>query len=162
MEDRPEILQSDGGTRLAFRRLPGKGPEVVFLAGFRSDMEGTKAQFLARHCGERGQAFTRFDYRGHGLSSGVFEDGSIGDWLEDTLLVLDRVVQGRFVLVGSSMGGWLALLAARARPQRLAGLVGIAAAPDFTTRLIEPSLGPEARAELDRRGLLLMPSPYGD
>jgi pimeloyl-ACP methyl ester carboxylesterase len=151
-----------GGTRLAFGRRAGAGPEILFLCGFRSDMGGTKATFLDAHAAERGLACTRFDYRGHGLSDGRFEAGCIGDWLADTLAVIDGATEHPLILVGSSMGGWIGLLAALARPARVRGLVGIAAAPDFTARLIEPALNPEQRSALERRGFFLEPSEYGE
>jgi pimeloyl-ACP methyl ester carboxylesterase len=158
-----QVARLDLGERsLAYRRSEGKGPTVVFLCGFRSDMSGTKATSLEAHCHERGRAFVRFDYRGHGLSSGRFEEGCIGDWLDDTLAVLDGVVPGRFVRVGSSMGGWLALLAGPARPERLAGLVGVASAPDFTADLIEPAMSPEQKEALATEGVFLAPSEYGE
>ncbi|HET6468841.1 MAG TPA: alpha/beta hydrolase [Geminicoccaceae bacterium] len=147
---------------LAFVRSPGRAPEIVFLTGLRSDMTGTKALFLERHCAARGQAFTRFDYRGHGASCGRFEDGTIGDWLADTLTILDEVATGPVVLVGSSMGGWLMLLAALARPRQVRGLVGIAAAPDLTEDLMWARATPEIRAALEREGVWLAPSPYGE
>jgi pimeloyl-ACP methyl ester carboxylesterase len=150
------------GRRLAHARTAGMPPTVVFLTGFRSDMTGGKALFLEAHCRGAGRAFLRFDYRGHGASSGRFEDGTIGDWLDDTLSVIDRLTSGDLVLVGSSMGGWIALLAALARPERVKGLVGIAAAPDFTERLILPALGETERAALARDGLIVVPSAYGE
>lgn len=161
MTTEPDRLPLPAGGSLAFRRLPGAGPELVFLCGLRSDMEGAKALFVEAWCRSRGRAFTRFDYRGHGRSTGRFEEGSIGDWLKDTEAVLEGVVAHRFVLVGSSMGGWLAVLAGRARPARLAGLVGIAAAPDFTADLIEGRLDAAQRALLARQGHLDTPSAYG-
>ena len=155
-------VKTDDGHSLSYRQQDGGSPHVVFLCGLRSDMFGTKAEHLAKHCRDRGLAFTRFDYRGHGASSGAFEDGTIGAWHEDTLLILDRVVAMSCLLVGSSMGGWQALLAARARPDQVLGIVGIAAAPDFTARLIEPKLSAEARAMLARDGRYEEPSPYGE
>ena len=146
---------------VAYERHPGRAPEVLFCGGFASDMTGTKALRLDAHCRGRGQAFTRFDYRGHGASSGRFVDGTIGDWAADALAVLDRVVQGPALVVGSSMGGWIMLLLALARPERVKGLIGIAAAPDFTERLLRPGLTPEAVATLERDGVLLRPSDYG-
>jgi pimeloyl-ACP methyl ester carboxylesterase len=136
-------------------------PGVVFLGGFASDMTGTKATFLESHCRKRGQAFVRFDYFGHGRSSGRFADGTIGRWRDDALAVIDRLTQGPQILVGSSMGGWLMLLAALARPRRIAGLVGIAAAPDFTEALMWAELSPAAREQLLRTGQWLEPSRYG-
>jgi pimeloyl-ACP methyl ester carboxylesterase len=162
MTDGVRYLEPGDGRRIAHVRLPGDQPEIVFLGGFRSDMTGTKAAFLEAHCRARGHAFTRFDYTGHGASSGRFEDGSIGDWLEDTLAVLDHVVQEHFLLVGSSMGGWLALLAGLSRPERLVGIVGIAAAPDFTARLTEPTLTAGQKLALERDGIAYQPSAYGD
>ena len=150
------------GYDLALRRRGGDGPEVLFLPGLRSDMTGLKAQHVARHCAERGRACTLFDYGGHGASGGRFEDGTIGGWRDDVLAVLDEVVQGPVILVGSSMGGWLALLAALARPKLVRGLIGIAPAPDFTARLLEPRLTHDQRATLARAGRLLLPSAYGE
>ncbi|MBX9747275.1 MAG: alpha/beta hydrolase, partial [Hyphomonadaceae bacterium] len=106
------------GVRLAVERQAGRAPTFVWLGGFKSDMAGTKAETLARWAAARGQGFVRFDYSGHGRSEGRFEDGTISRWLADTLAVIDRLTDGPLVLVGSSMGGWLALLAARARPER--------------------------------------------
>lgn len=160
--DQPFFLEPEPGGRIACRRLAGSGPEIVFLCGLRSDMEGTKASRLAALAAARGWAFTRFDYRGHGASSGRFEEGTIGDWLADTLLVLDRVVEGPFLLVGSSMGGWQALLAGLARPDRLAGMVLVAPAPDFPRRLILPALSPAEREALERDGVVFLPSAYGE
>jgi len=117
-----------------------KRTSVFFLGGFASDMEGTKATALDQYCHETGYGYTRFDYRGHGLSEGRFEDGTLGDWLDDACQVFDRLTKGPQLVIGSSMGGWLGLLLARARPQRVAGLIGIAAAPDFTEDLIRPSM----------------------
>jgi len=161
-EVKMQRLELGAAGSLAFCRTPGIGPEVLFLGGFASDMTGTKARHLEAHCKSAGRAFTRFDYRGHGASSGRFEDGTIGDWAADATAVLDRVVEGPAVLVGSSMGGWLMLLLALARPERVKGLVGIASAPDFTERLLRPGLSVEALAELRHHGLHRRPSTYGD
>ena len=150
----------EGGGEVAFRRSAGDPPAVVFCGGFMSDMTGTKATALEAFCRGRRQAFVRFDYRGHGESSGAFEDGTIGMWLEDALAVLDRAAPGPVVLVGSSMGGWIALLAALARPERVGGLVGVAAAPDFTRRMIESEFDAEQRAALARDGRVAISSPY--
>lgn len=155
-------LERGSGEWVAYVRHPGRSPEVLFLGGFASDMTGTKALRLEAHCRARGQAFTRFDYHGHGQSSGRFRDGTIGAWADDAVAVLDRVVEGPVVLVGSSMGGWIMLLVALARPERVKGLIGIAAAPDFTERLIRPALSAEQRATLARDGVLLQPSAYGE
>ena len=154
-------LDRGDGVELAWQGLAGRGPTVVFLPGYGSDMTGDKATALAAFCAARGQAMLRLDYSGHGASGGNFLDGTIGVWTADALAVIDRLTQGRLVLVGSSMGGWIALLVARARPERLAGLIGIAAAPDFTERLA-PSLTAAQRAGLERDGVIYRPSRYGD
>lgn len=156
-----DSLIHDGAT-IAFRRTAGGTPGVVFLGGYRSDMTGTKAMALEAHCRARGQAFLRFDYRGHGASSGRFEDGTIGQWAGDAIAALDRLTDGPQILVGSSMGGWLMLLAALARKERVAGLVGIAAAPDFTEDLIWDRLDAAERARLETEGAIYEPSAYGD
>ena len=148
--------------RLAWSRLPGRGPGVVFLPGFRSDMQGSKAIFLRDYCAARGQAFLRLDYSGHGASDGRFEDGTIGQWAADALAVFDALTDGPQILVGSSMGGWIALLIARQRAGRLAGLVGIAPAPDFTEALLWPALPAEMRQALTREGIIHLPSQYGE
>lgn len=153
-------LARPGGDTLAWRRIEGRGPTVVWLGGFRSDMTGTKAQALADWALAEGRAFLRFDYFAHGLSSGDFAEGTIGRWREDALAAIDELTQGPAVLVGSSMGGWIACLAAMARPARVRGLVLVAPAPDFTSRLLEPALPPEARDALARDGVWVRPSAY--
>ncbi|MEZ5834025.1 MAG: alpha/beta hydrolase [Dongiaceae bacterium] len=135
---------------------------ILFLSGFKSDMSGTKATFLDEFCEKRGLGYTRFDYSGHGLSSGRFEDGTIGRWKEDALAVIDQAADGPLILVGSSMGGWMMLLAALARRDRVAGLVGLAPAPDFTEALIWNGLADDDRDRLMREGRLEMPSDYSD
>jgi pimeloyl-ACP methyl ester carboxylesterase len=159
-DDRVQRLQRPDGNTVAYATTSGRTPTVAFLGGFRSDMTGTKAMALEEWARRTGRAYVRFDYLGHGQSSGRFEDGTIGRWLDDSLAVLDQLTEGRLVLVGSSMGGWLSLLAARARPERLAGLVLIAAAPDFTERMLLNGLSPEDRAKLQRDGRLERPSQY--
>lgn len=126
-------LTRPDGTRLAYRFREGKGPAIVFLPGYMSDMEGGKALALDAWAAEQGRAMLRFDYGGCGASDGAFEDQALADWWDDVLLMLDEVVPGPAILVGSSMGGWLMLLTALARPSKAKALVGIAAAPDFTT-----------------------------
>jgi hypothetical protein len=154
-------LDRGDGIHLAWRRHPGRSPGVVFLGGFNSDMTGTKAGDLADFCLATGHAFLRFDYSGHGASEGRFQDGTIGGWTADAAVVLDRLTDGPQVLVGSSMGGWIALLLALRRRQRVRALVGIAAAPDFTRRLRD-GLTAEARAAIARDGVWRRPSAYGD
>ena len=149
-----------GGECLAWRRIAGAGPTVVWLGGFRSDMTGTKAQVLADWAQASGRAFLRFDYSAHGESSGDFAEGTIGGWRGDALAVIDALTEGALVLVGSSMGGWIACLIALARPERVAGMVLVAPAPDFTGKLMEPALPPEGRAALARDGVWMRPSDY--
>jgi len=153
-------LPRPGGNYLAYAKIEGRAPTVVFLGGFRSDMTGTKALALEGWARKAGHAYLRFDYLGHGQSSGRFEDGTIGHWLDDALAAIDSLTDGNLLLVGSSMGGWLALLAARERRDRIAGLVLIAAAPDFTERLLLKELSAEERARLQRDGRLEKPSQY--
>ncbi|MDE0409670.1 MAG: alpha/beta hydrolase [Alphaproteobacteria bacterium] len=157
----PDMLARPGGPPLAYRRAAGEAPGVVFLGGFMSDMTGDKASALDAFCRRQGRAFLRFDYRGHGASGGRFEEAVISDWLADTLAVLDRLTEGPQVLVGSSMGGWLMLLAALARPERVRALIGIAPAADFVRRM-EAALTADQRRDLDRQGFFLRPSEYGD
>ena len=159
-DGRVQRLQRPDGNTVAYAKTAGRTPTVVFLGGFRSDMTGTKAMALEAWAQRTGQAYLRFDYLGHGQSSGRFEDGTIGRWLDDSLTALDSLATGKLVLVGSSMGGWLSLLAARARPERLAGLMLIAAAPDFTERMLLKGLSAEDRATLQRDGRLERPSQY--
>lgn len=158
---KPARLDRGDGVELAYACLAGHEPTIVFLPGFRSDMGGTKAAHLAAFCAATGQAMLRFDYSGHGASTGRFEDGTIGIWVADALTVIDRLTQGPLVLVGSSMGGWIALLAALARLGRVAGLVGVAAAPDFTESLMWGAMMPSERHRLMQDGVLHVPSEYG-
>lgn len=162
MREESGTLDRGDGTLLAWRRIAGgKAPGVVFLGGFNSDMTGTKAEALAETCAAEGRPFLRFDYSGHGASGGRFVEGTIGQWAADATLCFDRLTEGRQVLVGSSMGGWMAMLVAQRRAARVAGLIGIAAAPDFTKRITE-MLPEAARAEMARTGVWLRPSEYGD
>ena len=156
----PANLPRRDGATIAYRRLTGSGPGVVFLGGFRSDMTGTKALYLEDYCRRRGQAYLRFDHFGHGASSGDAARGTIGRWGEDAIAVLDSLTEGPQVLVGSSMGGWIMLLAALARPHRVHALVGIAAAPDFTEDLVWPRLDPVQQRQLRDTGAVTLPSEY--
>ncbi len=155
-------LDRRNGTELAWIKVEGAGPTVVFLPGFRSDMTGDKATSLAAFSAARGRAMLRFDYSGHGASSGDFLNGTIGVWTADAVAAIDALTTGPLILVGSSMGGWVALLVALERPERMAGLIGIAAAPDFTQRLMWESMTPNERATLQRDGVLYVPSQYGE
>jgi pimeloyl-ACP methyl ester carboxylesterase len=155
------------GRRIAYRKRLATDRTrdcagILFLPGFRSDMAGTKATFLGDFCAARGLGYVRFDYSGHGASSGRFEDGTIGAWTEDAIAVIDQVADGPLILVGSSMGGWIMLLAALARPDRIAGLIGLAPAADFTEALIWNRLSDEERARLLRAGRLERPSAYSE
>jgi pimeloyl-ACP methyl ester carboxylesterase len=153
-------LTRDDGATIAYHRTAGSSPGVVFLGGFRSDTTGTKALYLEDYCRRRGRGYVRFDYFGHGASSGDAALGTIGRWTEDALVVLDSLTEGPQVLVGSSMGGWIMLLAALARPSRVHALVGIAAAPDFTEDLLWPRLDPAQQRELRDTGSVTLPSEY--
>lgn len=166
MTETPSFLERGDGQRLAYHRTAGSaaaaGPGVVFLGGFKSDMTGSKALALEAWARTRGRAFLRFDYLGHGRSSGAFEEGTIGRWAEDAIAALDALTEGPQILVGSSMGGWIMLLAALARPQRVAALVGIAPAPDFTEDLLWAAFDADQRARLLCDGRLPLPSPYAE
>lgn len=144
----------------------GAGPGVVWLGGYRSDMTGGKAVAVCARQGEKGGACLRFDYSGHGASGGAFRDGTISRWLEESLAIVDRFAKGPQILVGSSMGCWIALrlvqeLTKRGERDRVAGLVLIAPAPDFTTDLMEPELTDAQRADLAEKGYFEEPTPYG-
>jgi pimeloyl-ACP methyl ester carboxylesterase len=140
--------------------MAGSAPGLIFLGGFRSDMTGSKANFLEAWAQARGQAYLRFDYTGHGASSGDFALGTVGRWRDDAIAVIDSLTDGPQILVGSSMSGWIMLLAALARPERVAALVGIAGAPDFTEELLWPRLTPAERDEIMERGRVVLPSDY--
>jgi len=157
--DNPMLLHLPDGGTIAYHRLPGNSPGVIFLGGFMSDMTGTKAMALDAWCRQQGQAYIRFDYEGHGASSGRFEEGTIGRWMGNALAVLDQLSEGPQILVGSSMGGWIMLLLALARPERIAGLVGVACAADF----IEPiwqDFDEQTRVQLQQDGIVYLPSEY--
>lgn len=158
-ETEPARLDRRDGHSIAYHAVPGKSPGVVFCSGFNSDMTGTKAAALAAWAEHSGHAFLRFDYFGHGRSSGDFVQGTIGRWRDDALAAIDLLTAGPLILVGSSMGGWIALSAALARPKRIAGLVLIAPAPDFTDGIVE-RLTPPQRADLDAKGYYEQPSQY--
>lgn len=154
-----EALEHDG-VQIAYERLEGAAPTFVWLGGFKSDMTGTKAQTLADWAHQRGQASVRFDYFGHGQSGGKSDEGTISRWLGDTLAVIDQLTTGDLVLVGSSMGGWLALLTARARPERVKGLLLIAPAADFTERLMWRGFTPKEQRQVLASGRIEQPSAY--
>ncbi|MCF6232980.1 MAG: alpha/beta hydrolase [Rhodobacteraceae bacterium] len=157
-----QYLDTDQGRRIAYCRTDGQGPCIVFLGGLKSDMEGTKALFLEDWARAQGRAFLRFDYSGHGQSSGTFEEGCIGDWAEDTIAVVRALTSGPVVAVGSSMGGWQALLLARAMPERISGMVTIAAAPDFTEDGYWAGFSEAQKLALEQDGQIELPSDYMD
>lgn len=161
-----QFMDRGDGLRLAYDKIRGAGgrdsPTLVWLSGFKSDMGGTKAQALAEWARAEGRAYLRLDYSGHGQSEGAFEDGCISRWRDDALAVIDAQSSGPLVLIGSSMGGWIALLVALARPERVKGLLLIAPAPDFTEKLMWPSLSAEARRQIMDAGRWDLPSAYDE
>ncbi len=162
-----EVGQGDAARRIAVRARAGAAPGLFWLGGFNSDMKGTKALALDQWAADHGRACVRFDYSGHGESGGNFADGTIGRWLEESLVVFEQLCTGPQVVIGSSMGGWMALLLARELAKRprnaaLAGLVLIAPAPDFTEELMWKGFSPGIRQEIETTGVWLRPSQYGD
>jgi pimeloyl-ACP methyl ester carboxylesterase len=162
-----EVGKADDMRRIAVRARAGKAPGLFWLGGFNSDMKGTKAVALDAWAAERGRACVRFDYSGHGESGGRFIDGTIGRWLADSVAVFSQFCHGPQVVVGSSMGGWMALLLARELLKQpgaatLAGMVLIAPAPDFTEELMWKGFSPEARLDIEEKGAWLRPSDYGE
>jgi pimeloyl-ACP methyl ester carboxylesterase len=158
MAPMPDTLARPDGLRLAYSHRPGRGPTIVFLPGYASNMAGGKATALDAWAARQGRALLRLDYAGCGASEGRFADGTLANWRDDALYLIDHLTEGPLLLVGSSMGGWLMLLVALARPERIAGLVGIAAAPDFTDWGFDDG----RRATLAEQGYLAEPSAYGD
>jgi len=157
-----QYLTINNDIKIAYSKLAGKEPGVIFCCGFMSDMMGAKATFLEKICQEKGLAFVRFDYRGHGQSSGKMETANISLWLADALAVFDNLTQGPQIVVGSSMGGWIATLMAIARPERVKKLIGIAAAPDFTEDLIWANLSKEMQNRLLQNEILYIPNEYSE
>ena len=163
----PEYLELSDNRRLAYHRYRAPAsaeprPGVVFMGGFRSDMTGSKATHFEALCRDIGVDYLRFDYTGHGQSSGDFADGSIGEWSQDAIDAIDHLTEGPQIIIGSSMGGWVMLNVALARPDRLHALVGIAAAPDFTEELMWASMSEAERAALMRDGRIEQPNDYSD
>ncbi|MEJ2001178.1 MAG: alpha/beta hydrolase, partial [Maritimibacter sp.] len=157
-----DFLETASGRRIAYVKTEGNGPGVVFLGGFMSDMEGSKAVALEAWAKRQGRPFLRFDYSGHGQSSGEFTDGCIGDWAEDARAVIETLTEGPQLLVGSSMGGWISALTIRAIPDRIAGFIGIAAAPDFTEDSMWNGFSEEMRRQLMEEGQVFVPSGYDE
>lgn len=158
----PTFFEAPHGTRIGYFKTIGETPTVVFMGGLMSDMSGSKAVFLDTWCRDKGQGYLRFDYGGHGASSGNFEEGTIGSWHRDALAVIDHLTEGALILVGSSMGGWQVLLAALARKDRVVGLIGLAPATDFTERILLANLEKKHIKEMMEKGRVLIPSEYGD
>jgi len=157
-----KFFDAPSGRRLAYHLIKGKKPGVVFLGGFKSDMEGSKALYLQELAENQGRAFLRFDYSGHGQSHGEFTEGCIGDWAQDASEIISTLTDGPQIIIGSSMGGWIAFLLARQMPERFQALIGIAAAPDFTEDSIWAGLDEAQRATLMRDGQIGLPSEYVD
>lgn len=155
-------LKLKNGGKLAYRKMDGISPGIIFLGGFRSDMNGVKAHALENFCKKQERAFICFDYEGHGSSSGKFEDCTIGKWKDNALSVLTKLTEGRQILVGSSMGAWLALLLAMQKPRRVAGIIGIASAPDFTENHLLAKLNKKQLRELESKGKTMVASDEGD
>lgn len=160
--DVAKILSRHDGAKIAYHKIDGITPGIIFIHGLVSDMTGGKALALESWCREQSRAFVRFDCFGHGMSSGDFLKGTVGRWAEDTVAVIDALTTGPQVIVGSSMGGWVMLLAALARPERIVGLVGVATAADFTEDLMWAELTPEQRAELLAVGQIELPNDHLD
>lgn len=160
----PSIITRHDGTAIAYHHHKGnsEAPGIVFMSGFMSDMTGAKAMAVDAWCRQQDRSLLRFDYRGHGQSSGKFADGTIGLWADDAVFAIEELTSGPQVLIGSSMGGWIMLLAALRLKDRIAGLLGLAAAPDFTEDLIHNELEDEHRAALERDGFISIPTDYGD
>lgn len=157
----PDYLDTPHGRRIAYHQSAGAGPGLVFLGGFKSDMDGTKAVHLEAWARMQGRAFLRLDYSGHGQSSGTFTEGAIGDWAQDAQAAIEALTEGPQILVGSSMGGWISLLMTKRIPERIAGLVTIAAAPDFTEDSMWGGFSDTQKAELEA-GHVALPSDYGE
>lgn len=155
MEKSGELSANGYQKAIAWKQHSGTSPGVVFLSGFRSDMLGAKVDYLLSLLSASGHCFTRFDYRGHGASMGHYTDFTVTDWLDDALAVIDQLTTGPLILVGSSLGGWLSLRVAEERPERIKGLIGIAPAPDFPTRLILPSMSAPQREHYERENVVV-------
>ena len=157
-----KFLVTPSGQQLAYSFIRGTGPTVIFLGGFKSDMEGSKAIFLEKWAKKRNRSFLRFDYSGHGQSSGDFLNLGIGDWCNDAKQIIGLTENNGIILVGSSMGGWIALLLSRELGSRLKGLITIAAAPDFTEESMWKNFTKEQKKEVFDKGVLYLPSDYGE
>jgi pimeloyl-ACP methyl ester carboxylesterase len=162
IEKKFDTFSPRAGSTIAYHKTPGNMPGVLFCGGFMSDMTGTKATYFESACAARGQSYVRFDYAGHGASPGVFTEHNIGSWFQNALDVLDHLTSGPQIIVGSSMGGWIGLLLARARKDRVSAYVGLAAAPDFTEDIFNTEFNDTQRREVMESGITHIPSAYGD
>ncbi len=150
-----EFKAKDGQTFVRWKGRSGEGPGIFFCSGFRSDMEGAKALHVDALCARNGWPYVRFDYRGHGESEGVYTDFTLGDWIDDALAVMDHIAKGPQIVIGSSMGGWIALKIAQLRPEQVKCLIGLAPAPDFPSQLILPALNEQQRACYEQTGWIV-------
>ena len=155
-----EFISVNSGNSVAYHKTAGNSPGIVFLGGFMSDMDGTKALFLEEYAGLKGLSYLRFDYSGHGKSSGIFQDGTIGSWYRDTVEVISKLTTGPQILVGSSMGGWISLLIAKNYSEKVKGVLVIAGAPDFTEDSLWENFSDDDKKQLES-GQVLIPSDYG-
>lgn len=162
MSQKVNFIIGNNDRKIAYCKVVGSGSTVIFCGGFMSDMEGTKALYLEKICQELKLSYIRFDYSGHGRSSENFIEGTIGKWADDTLAVIDQLTSGPILIIGSSMGGWIGLLASLARKQRVIGFIGIAAAPDFTRSLMWDKYSDDIKGILENDGIYLEPSEYSD
>ncbi len=160
MTNAPDFLNLPDGTKLAYRKSDGQGPTVIWCGGLKSDMESTKATFLEHWAQERSQAFIRFDYYGHGVSDGVFTEGTISRWSDDIIAILDALCEEKCIFIGSSMGGWAAFLAALERSDRVEGIILINPAPDFTEKLTYAAWTEAQKKNLEKNGIVYEPSGY--
>lgn len=162
MTKKPDFIKNQHNRKIAYHSSRAKEPTVVFCGGYMSDMEGTKALFLENLCQEIGISYIRFDYSGHGRSSEKFEDGTISTWSEDAISIIDHVAQGPVIVIGSSMGGWIGMIACLALKTRIKAFIGIAVAPDFTRELMWDQYSDGIKETLKRDGIYLEPSDYSD
>ncbi len=158
----PDYLETRSKQMLAFHKTEGTGPTVIFLGGFKSEMTGTKALHLEDWAKRTGNSYLRFDYSGHGVSSGVFSEGCIGDWANDAEEVIQRTTDGPLVLIGSSMGGWISCILAQRMAERIAGLITIAAAPDFTEDEFWTQFSDRQKSQITENNIIYLPSEYGE
>jgi pimeloyl-ACP methyl ester carboxylesterase len=158
----PAFLNQPNGMRLAYRQVKGDGPTVIWCGGLKSDMLGSKAEFLAQWAQQNKRDYIRFDYFGHGESDGDFTDGTISQWAADILTIIDTLCDGKAILIGSSMGGWASLLAAIDRKDRVAAMVLINPAPDFTEKLTRAKWGEAEEKALAEQGVVYEPSGYDE